>query len=132
MGVISGAGIVSPPEYVGIPNVISSLGRILPVDPTGGVSARTFRWYLASNIVMKLRYSGKLKAVQRADIFHSFGGKAWIPSFQTGEICGINTWVYPDSKYQSPKKLRRGLKSSYGTKWLFNGILLRKCCNASN
>jgi hypothetical protein len=99
---VLGTRIVSPPEYVGIPNVTSSLGRILPVDPTGEVSARTFRWYLASNILMKLRHSGKPKA-QRADIFRSFGGKTRIPSFQTGEICGINTWVYPDSKYQSPK-----------------------------
>jgi hypothetical protein len=49
---------VSPPEYVGIPNVISRLGQILPVDPTCEVSARTFRWYLASNILMKLRHSG--------------------------------------------------------------------------
>jgi hypothetical protein len=53
---------VSPPEHVGIPNVISRLGQILPVDPTGEVSARIFRWYLASNILMKLRHSGKPKA----------------------------------------------------------------------
>jgi hypothetical protein len=106
---------VSPPEYVGIPNIASSLGRILPVDLTGEVSARTFRWYLASNILMKLRHSGKPKA-QRADIFHFLGGKTRIPSFQTGEVCGINTWVYQDFKYQSPKWLGRDLKSSSGTK----------------